>query len=282
MALIKCTGCGQMISDRASICPRCGCPVNNEQQVPQNSNMVPPPTYYYNDNRRNNNIWPYVVIAVLLVALVGGGFYFYDKNKQQELALQKKLIIDSIAKDSIAKAEKAQQESIEQSRVTAEKKKQQTEQKAISQAPQFYGQVSDPDGYTNIRRGPSTSYPIVRRYDSGDYLYYTPQGNGWSLVYSGDKANTFMGYMHTSRIVRVDPNRSDSYGYSGDSYRKGYIVDPVDDYVNIRKGPGMNYAIVGRLDTYTDVYYTSTGSNWYKVYDMNKNYLGYVYYNRVK
>ncbi len=103
MALIKCTECGQMISDRASICPRCGCPVNNEQQVPQNSNMVPPPTYYYNDNRRNNNIWPYVVIAVLLVALVGGGFYFYDKNKQQELALQKKLIIDSIAKDSIAK-----------------------------------------------------------------------------------------------------------------------------------------------------------------------------------
>lgn len=27
MALIKCTECGKEISDRASICPNCGCPV---------------------------------------------------------------------------------------------------------------------------------------------------------------------------------------------------------------------------------------------------------------
>ena len=52
--------------------------------------------------------------------------------------------------------------------------------------------------------------------------------------------------------------------------------------MNIRKGPGTNYAIVGRLDIYTDVYYTTTDSNWYKVYDGNYNYLGYVYHNRIK
>ena len=45
-------------------------------------------------------------------------------------------------------------------------------------AQRFYGMVSDPDGYTNIRRGPGTSYAISRRYSSGDYLYYTPVGNG--------------------------------------------------------------------------------------------------------
>lgn len=27
MALVKCTECGQYISDKASKCPKCGCPV---------------------------------------------------------------------------------------------------------------------------------------------------------------------------------------------------------------------------------------------------------------
>ena len=235
----------------------------------------------------NGNKWLYGIIALLLAALAGGGFYFYSKNKQQEETFQQKLVADSIARDSIAKVEQARQDSIEKTRSVAAKK-QKTEQTVVTAAPQFYGQVSDPDGYTNIRRGPGTNYPIVRQYNSGDYLYYTPQNNGWSLVYSGVKASNFMGYMHTSRIVKINPNQGSSYSSSSNSscsnrnYHEGYIVDPVDNYVNIRKGPGINYAIVGRLNTYTDVYYTTTGSNWYKVYDGNYNYLGYVYFDRIK
>lgn len=147
-------------------------------------------------------------------------------------------------------------------------------------AQKYYGRVSDPDGYTNIRRGPSTSYPIVRRYNSGEYLYYTPQGNGWSKVYSGAKSGTYMGYMSTSRIVRVNPNNS-SDGAPARNLMSGYITDPKDDYVNIRKGPGTNYAIVGRLDVGTYVYYSAGSSNWLKVYDRGRRFLGYVYYDRI-
>ncbi len=148
-------------------------------------------------------------------------------------------------------------------------------------AQKYYGRVSDPDGYTNIRRSPSTSSSIVRRYNSGDYLYYTPQSNGWSKVYSGARSNTYMGYMHTSRIVRVNPNSSYDSAPST-SYRSGHITDPRDSYVNIRKGPGTNYAITGRLNVGTFVYYTKTGSNWYKVYNSNKRYLGYIYRDRIR
>lgn len=38
----------------------------------------------------------------------------------------------------------------------------------------LYGCVSDPDGYTNIRKSPSTDAPVVRRYESGEFLYFTP------------------------------------------------------------------------------------------------------------
>lgn len=147
-------------------------------------------------------------------------------------------------------------------------------------AQKYYGRVSDPDGYTNIRRGPSTSSPIVRRYNSGEYLYYTPQGNGWSKVYSGAKSGTYMGYMSTSRIVRVNPNNS----YDAPprvSFMSGYITDPRDNYVNLRKGPGTNYAIVGRLEVGTYVYYSAGSSNWLKVYDRGRRFLGYVYYDRI-
>lgn len=292
MALIKCTECGQMISDKASKCPKCGCPIikQNVEQHNVNMNQQPmhQPVYYDDGNRGNSNKWLYAVIALLVAALAGGGYYFYDKNKQVERDIQQqqqKFANDSIARDSIAKVEQARQESAEKT-LNEEEKKQNAEQ-VVTAAPQFYGQVSDPDGYTNIRRGPGTNYPIVRQYNSGDYLYYTPQNNGWSLVYSGDKASTFMGYMHTSRIVRIDPNQGNGYSSSSTNsnssgnYNKGYIVDPVDDYVNVRKGPGTNYSIVGRLNTNTNVYYTTTGSNWYKVYDSNYNYLGYVYHDRI-
>ena len=109
-------------------------------------------------------------------------------------------------------------------------------------AQQYYGQVQDRDGYTNIRRGPGTNHAIVRRYQSGDYLYYTPQNNGWSKVYSGKSSNTYMGYMHTSRIVRVNPNNSNNSSFSSrTSFKYGQTLRCISDNVYMRIGPGVNY-----------------------------------------
>ncbi len=147
-------------------------------------------------------------------------------------------------------------------------------------AQQYYGRVQDKDGYTNIRRGASVNSAIVRQYQSGDYLYYTPQSNGWSKVYSGKSNSTFMGYMHTSRIVKINPNGSSQSSSSTSNMRRGVIVDPVDNYVNVRKGPGTNYAIVSQLNVGTSVYYEGS-SKWVKVYDSNQRFLGYVFHNRI-
>lgn len=100
-------------------------------------------------------------------------------------------------------------------------------------AQQYYGRVQDKDGYTNIRRGPGTNYVIERTYRSGDHLYYTPQGNGWSKVYSSNKSSTFMGYMATNRIVKVQspdeyatkPITLDNYPWLKQYKRAEYIGD---------------------------------------------------------
>ena len=64
-------------------------------------------------------------------------------------------------------------------------------------------------------------------------------------------------------------------------FRSGVIVDPVDSYVNVRQGPGTGYAIVCRLDVGETVYYVR-GGKWVKVYDLNNNYLGYVFHDRIR
>ena len=288
MALINCSECGQMVSDRANVCPKCGSPIYDESTQYDNAGGR---TVYRNEGNggNKNNGLLYAVIALLVAALVGGGYYFYDKNKQMENNLAEQQRQQHLA-DSIGKAEEEAKKIAEEDakKKADEDKTQNGQTNTVTTPPKYYGQVQDKDGYTNIRRGPSTNDPIVRQYNSGDYLYYTPLTDGWCMVYSGDKANTFMGYMHGSRIVQVNTNSGGSYSSSSSSpapsgdYHRGYLIDPKDTYVNVRKGPGTDYPIVRPLDTFTDIYYTKTGSKWYKVYDTNLNYLGYVYYDRIK
>ena len=62
----------------------------------------------------------------------------------------------------------------------------------------------------------------------------------------------------------------------------GHILDEQDDYVNVRKGPSTSTPVVQKLYNGKHVYFTPTGSNWYKIsLTANGQYLGYVYWNRV-
>lgn len=79
----------------------------------------------------------------------------------------------------------------------------------------------------------------------------------------------------------------------------GEVVDPVDDYVNVRKGPGTKHPIVGKLHTGSRVYFKKTNSNWVMIFlpgkekysgffsDVNVEdprnciFVGYVYKDRL-
>ena len=41
MALIECTECGKMISDKASACPHCGCPVEKKVTCEECGSLFP-------------------------------------------------------------------------------------------------------------------------------------------------------------------------------------------------------------------------------------------------
>ena len=62
---------------------------------------------------------------------------------------------------------------------------------------------------------------------------------------------------------------------------RGYVC--TGNNVNIRKGPGTNYAIDGRLDVGEKVLYIPVNSNWVKIYNQyNKEFIGYVARSRIR
>lgn len=122
MALIKCEECGHMVSDKATSCPNCGAPVNQQSQQgsepehDQNGNNHGFYEYEEEPNNKNNLIW--AIVAVAILAILGIGYYFYHDYKVKEA---EKEAIEQARQDSIAAAkleaerlEKLRQDSIAQ------------------------------------------------------------------------------------------------------------------------------------------------------------------------
>jgi uncharacterized protein YgiM (DUF1202 family) len=61
--------------------------------------------------------------------------------------------------------------------------------------------VVDPDGWTNLRSGPSTDAAIVGRINEGEIFWTKPQNEAWWPVRTAGGAE---GYVHRSR-VRLNP-----------------------------------------------------------------------------
>lgn len=70
MALIKCNSCGQMISDQAKNCPKCGAYVSSPSVVSQKFKMQ----------------WGWFVIALIVPPILGVIYYFIDKGKNPNRA----------------------------------------------------------------------------------------------------------------------------------------------------------------------------------------------------
>lgn len=84
MALIKCTACGHMISDKATKCPKCGCPTTkrSEPHIPQETPQVQP-VYYEDDEGGSSRKWLYGIIALLVALIAGGGYWWYNQSGEE-------------------------------------------------------------------------------------------------------------------------------------------------------------------------------------------------------
>ncbi|MBR1934482.1 MAG: WG repeat-containing protein [Muribaculaceae bacterium] len=70
MALIKCNECGHEVSDKASACPNCGCPIESLGAAQEE-------VIYEEPKKKKGWIW--ALIVALLCLIGGGGYYAYSK-----------------------------------------------------------------------------------------------------------------------------------------------------------------------------------------------------------
>ena len=88
MALIKCSECGQMVSDKASACPHCGCPVNQTSQ----------PQYFGDEQEEKPNNALKWLLGVLAAVVVLGGTALYAWQSgmfNKTVALEDTVAVDS-------------------------------------------------------------------------------------------------------------------------------------------------------------------------------------------
>lgn len=70
MALIKCPECGKEISDRATACPNCGCPIKHEEDIKVDGNVGEDSTITEPKKRSKKAV--YAIIGIGALVLVGG------------------------------------------------------------------------------------------------------------------------------------------------------------------------------------------------------------------
>jgi len=87
MALIKCSECGHMVSDKAARCPKCGCPTK-EATVPHQEDVASDDMLVYDEEEDPTKKWLYGIIALLLAAIAGGGYWWYSQSKGNQKVQQ--------------------------------------------------------------------------------------------------------------------------------------------------------------------------------------------------
>lgn len=70
MALIKCKECGHEVSDKASMCPNCGCRIESVGAIQEK---------VVDEKNKKKKSWTWALLAVLLCIICGGGYYAYTK-----------------------------------------------------------------------------------------------------------------------------------------------------------------------------------------------------------
>ena len=142
MALVKCKECGNMISDKATNCPRCGYPVGNEATQYQGNDAT-----RLVEKKTPTPKWLYALIAGLAIALLGCGAYIlFDFDKEESAGGEPQAEVTGAKTDTVVTKKVVAEEKTEDTPKAETASSKQVEEKAAAQ-------VKPPKGGVNASLG---------------------------------------------------------------------------------------------------------------------------------
>lgn len=93
MALVKCTECGKELSDKATTCPNCGCPLGEIQETEVTATSTKSAT------KKKTIIVMSIAILVVLAIIIG--FLLYKSSSERKKAAEREAYIDSASEFSV-------------------------------------------------------------------------------------------------------------------------------------------------------------------------------------
>ena len=111
----------------------------------------------------------------------------------------------------------------------------------------------------NLRKGPSTSYAVIKTLSKGTEVTVVSSSNGWSKVNVGGVS----GYVSSDYLSSTKPSTGSSS--SNESTSNSTSTMYTTDRLNLRKGVGTSYSVITTLDKGVAVTVHSSSNGWSKV-----------------
>ena len=111
----------------------------------------------------------------------------------------------------------------------------------------------------NLRKGPSTSYAVIKTLSKGTEVTVVSSSNGWSKVNVGGVS----GYVSRDYLSSTKPSTGSSS--SNESTSNSTSTMYTTDRLNLRKGAGTSYSVITTLDKGIAVTVHSSSNGWSKV-----------------
>ena len=113
----------------------------------------------------------------------------------------------------------------------------------------------------NLRKGPGTSYSVIRTLSKGTAVTVHSSSNGWSKI----SVNGVEGYVSTSFLSSTNPSTNSSTSNETTSTPTTTMYVTPDAGLNLRKGAGTSYSVVKTLSKGTAVTVHSSNNGWSNV-----------------
>ena len=113
----------------------------------------------------------------------------------------------------------------------------------------------------NLRKGPGTSYSVIRTLSKGTAVTVHSSSNGWSKI----SVNGVEGYVSTSFLSSTNPSTNSSTSNETTSTPTTTMYVTPDAGLNLRKGAGTSYSVIRTLSKGTAVTVHSSSNGWSKI-----------------